>query len=224
MGEVGAAYGGCRTRIGELVRALDDGRAATIVPTCPQWSVHDVVAHVTGVVDDALAGRLDGVASDPWTAAQVEARRDTAIVDEWNAKAPGFEGILDAIGDPGRQAVFDVVSHEHDIRCALGQPGERDSDAVLVGLSFIGPAMVNVVSDRGVSARVVSTTGLSFGDDGAAVTLTGTPFELVRSMSGRRNLDQLRELRWDGSPSDVDVVIGAFTFGPFAPAEKRIDE
>lgn len=73
VGDVAAAYAGCRARITDLARWLDEPQAATTVPTCREWSVHDVVAHVTGIVDDALAGRLDGVATDPWTAAQVDA-------------------------------------------------------------------------------------------------------------------------------------------------------
>src|SRR3954462_336182 len=100
------------------------------VPTCPRWSVHDVVAHLTGVVSDALDGRLDGVATDPWTAAQVDARRDHSVRDmlaEWNTRAPAFEELLDGMGEPGRQAVGDAVTHEHDIRAALRVPAARES-------------------------------------------------------------------------------------------------
>lgn len=149
-GEVGAAYASCRGRIGELVRAAGDGKAkASVVPACPEWSVHDVVAHVAGVVADALAGRLDGVATDPWTAAQVDARRDRSVdevLEEWETGAPTFEGLLDAIGDPGRQAVLDVVTHEHDIRGALGAAGARDSDAVRIGLGFVAPRFIEAAA------------------------------------------------------------------------------
>ncbi|MGH9094841.1 MAG: maleylpyruvate isomerase N-terminal domain-containing protein [Acidimicrobiales bacterium] len=58
---MGVAYAGCRSRIGALAGRLDETQAAATVPTCRAWSVHDVVAHVTGVVDDALAGRLEQV-------------------------------------------------------------------------------------------------------------------------------------------------------------------
>jgi hypothetical protein len=71
MGEVGAAYAGCRARITDLVGGLDEERASTMVPTCPDWSVHDVVAHLSGGVEDAMTGRLEGLGTDRWTAAQV---------------------------------------------------------------------------------------------------------------------------------------------------------
>lgn len=224
MGDVGAAYAGCRSRIGALAGRLDEAQAATTVPTCRSWSVHDVVAHVTGVVDDALAGRLDGVATDPWTAAQVDARRDRTLAEilaEWDAKAPAFEGLLDSIGDPGRQAVTDVVTHEHDIRAALGEPGARDSDAVRIGLGFVTPGFVDSAAAQGVSVRVRMTDGAEFGRRHADVVLVGDPFELLRAMTGRRSVAQLRNLDWEG---DCERVIAAFTFGPFRPTVGLIEE
>src|SRR5437867_3029300 len=108
MDAVAAAYSGCRQRINELVKDLDRGGAAIRVPACPDWSVHDVVAHLSGGVADALAGRLSGAASDTWTAAQVEVRRGlplTEVLDEWNANAPKVEPLMDGAGELGRQAV-----------------------------------------------------------------------------------------------------------------------
>lgn len=226
-GDVGAAYASCRGRIGELVRTAGDSTAkATSVPTCPEWSVHDVVSHLAGVVADALAGNLDGVATDAWTAAQVDARRERPVdemLDEWDTAAPAFEGFLDAVGDPGRQAVLDIVSHEHDIRAALGKPGGRDADALRIGLSFVGPRFVEAAAERGAAVRVVSDDvgGFAFGADDATVTLTGDAFDLVRALTGRRSVEQLRSMKWEG---DCEAVLPAFTFGPFTPAPVAIEE
>jgi uncharacterized protein (TIGR03083 family) len=203
---------------------LDEAGASAAVPTCPMWTVHDVVAHVAGVVDDALAGRLDGVATEPWTAAQVDARRGrpvAEIVAEWNEAAPAFEGLLDHIGPPGCQAVLDVVTHEHDIRTALGAAGHRDSDAVEVGLTFVAPRFVEVAAESGLSVGVAATTGARWGDEDAPLVLAGTPFELVRALTGRRSVEQLRALDWRG---DCEPVIASFTYGPFHPAEQAIAE
>jgi len=76
------------------------------VPTCPERSVHDVVAHLGRVVDDVGVGRLDGVATEAWTRAQVDARRGepiAALVQAWDAAAPAFEHLIDATGTPGHQ-------------------------------------------------------------------------------------------------------------------------
>jgi uncharacterized protein (TIGR03083 family) len=224
VGEVGDAYAGCRRRMSELVVSLDAPRTSCPVQACPGWSVHDVVAHVTGVVDDAMAGRLDGVATEPWTDAQVRARRSTPTADvvaEWNDKAPSFEGLLDPAGDMGRQAVTDVVTHEHDIRGALGQPGGRHSDAVRIGFEFVANGMVRVALEHGVALVVECDDGSVFGAGRGEVVLRGERFELLRAMSGRRSVAQLRALEIEG---DVDVLLPAFTFGPFHPSARDIDE
>lgn len=223
MGEVQDAYAGCRARISELTAGLDDARASLPVPTCPEWSVHDVVAHVAGVVDDVLAGRMDGVATEPWTAAQVDARRArpiAAIVDEWSANAPAFEPLLD-VAPQGRQAVADLVTHEHDVRTALNNPGARDSDALRVGLDFVATAFVGSAAALGITVQVRATDGSTFGDDTTGIVLTGEPFELFRAMTGRRSVDQLRGLQWS---NDAESVLPAFTYGPFAPAARAVVE
>ncbi|HEV2360747.1 MAG TPA: maleylpyruvate isomerase family mycothiol-dependent enzyme, partial [Acidimicrobiales bacterium] len=195
MPEVGDAYGGCRRRVGELVGALTEEQAAAKVPACPSWTVHDVCAHLAGVVDDAINGRLDGVATEPWTDAQVEARRGVPLAEilaEWDEKAPVFEGLLDAVGMRGRQAVTDAVSHEHDLRGALGAPGARQSDAVGIAYGFLVPALVDSASVKGLSLRVEDPEGDGAGDDDARIVLSGNRFELVRAMTGRKSAAQVR--------------------------------
>ena len=226
MAEVADAYAGCRGRINDLVSTLDDQAASAPVPTCPAWTVRDVVAHLTGVVDDALSGRLEGVTTDPWTAAQVEARRGRPLPDvlaEWNEKAPSFESLLDAIGEPGRQAVFDTVTHEHDIRTAIGAAGARDSDAIGIALGFLGPWFVTTAAELpGVAVALRSDDGQAFGDpSSSSAVLSGTAFEILRALSGRRSLDQVREMNWTG---DAGPVLPCFTWGPFTPAASPIPE
>src|SRR5687768_14546284 len=123
MGEYGDLYARGRARIIELAGA---GDPASVVPTCPAWTVKDTVAHCAGVASDILAGNLDGAPGDPWTAAQVDARRDTSldeIVAEWQEAGPQIDGMIDSFGPAGAQLLFDLATHEHDIRLALDAPG-----------------------------------------------------------------------------------------------------
>ena len=125
MTEVAEHYRTARLRITELVLSLDDDDLARAVPACPGWTVHDVVSHITGVADDALNGRMDGVATDPWTAAQVERGRDVPtadLLDRWTEQAAVFESF-----PLPPQAVIDLTTHEQDIRGAVDQPGARDT-------------------------------------------------------------------------------------------------
>jgi hypothetical protein len=105
MSELGTMYTGCRERITELVRPLDAGAAArTAVPACPEWSVHDLLAHLVGSADDVLARRLDGSPGQAWTAAQVEARRNRPIGDllaEWEVLGRSIQELIDATASRG---------------------------------------------------------------------------------------------------------------------------
>src|SRR5438552_3150941 len=146
MGELAAAYWECRQRVATLVAALDGPTASTPVPACPGWSVRDVVAHLTGIVDDALAGRLEGAATDAWTARQVDSRRDLSVarmLSDWTAQAALFEPLLDLAGEGGRQAVADIACHEQDIRGALHRPGARDTSSMRIAVEWVAEQVVS---------------------------------------------------------------------------------
>jgi hypothetical protein len=137
------------TSIGERYRLAVDsfvGLAGTLepsdwhadVPCTPAWTVRDVLSHVSGVADDAIAGRMEGAPGAAWTAAQVDRNRDAEVevlLDRWVQQAPVFAAVLDEIGE--FRPPIDCHSHEHDIRHALGRPGNRSGELVeLYGLAF----------------------------------------------------------------------------------------
>ena len=226
MGEVGEAYGAVRSRITQMVGSRSE--CATLpVPACPAWTVHDVIAHLSGVIDDILAGRLDGVATDPWTEAQVVARKDASVREmlaDWGEKAPQVEAMVDGFGGPGRQLVADVVTHEHDLRGALETPGAHESDAVDIGLDFVAPGFVASASRLGLPAVEVRATDgrrWSSGDGPAEVTLIAGPYDLLRSFTGRRSPAQIGKLDWSGP---WDSYLPAFAFGPFTVPEADVPD
>ncbi len=207
MTEVGDHYRTTRERVTELLTALDPADEGQMVPACPEWSVHDLVAHMTGVPDDALNGRLDGVATDPWTAAQVERARDMSVselVARWSEQGPVFEGF-----PLPPEAVVDITTHEQDLRGALDRPGARDSDELLWAFALVADRAVS-----GVPGLRIEAGGAVYGPADATSVLRGEPFELFRAFLGRRSEAQLRALDWeDGPPADLD---GLTRFGPAA--------
>ncbi len=207
------AYRGVQQRMTALLQDVDETAADAVVPATPDWRVRDLVAHVVGVADDVVAGRLEGAGSDPWTAVQVEQRRGRTIDEllaEWQAVTPRFESALLAI-DPvqAAQAVFDVTTHEHDLRGALGAPGARDSDGVEVGWSWATAIVAQLRDGYGSGAiRLVTEHGedvLGAGEPTAAVR--AERFELWRAMTGRRSHEQVREWAWDGEPAIEAVCL-----------------
>ena len=70
MTDLAAAYRGVRVRVRELV--VEHGAECdAVIPATPEWTVHDLVAHLGGITADIVSGNLDGVGTDTWTAAQV---------------------------------------------------------------------------------------------------------------------------------------------------------
>jgi uncharacterized protein (TIGR03083 family) len=146
------------------VADLDDRAAATPVPACPAWSVHDVVAHLAGVCADIMAGNVAGAATDPWTAAQVDARRERSfgeILAEWDDVGPQVAAFADDFpGRVGNQFITDVTEHEHDLRGTLGRAGAGVSDGVRIGADFL----VNVFLNPGVTALGLGPLEVRAGD------------------------------------------------------------
>ena len=62
------AYEAVHARLLEVLRGRPGDEE---VESRPGWTVHDLVAHLAGLCDDWVEGRLDGYASDGWTATQV---------------------------------------------------------------------------------------------------------------------------------------------------------
>jgi uncharacterized protein (TIGR03083 family) len=187
---VGEVYAEGRGRISDLVLELDGEDAARTVPTCPKWTVGDVVSHLVGVCADVLAGNIEGVATDPWTAAQVQARMGrplAELVEEWSDVGPQVEALAGHFpGQTGAQWVTDLTTHEHDIRTAVGRPGARDSQGVEVGLDFLVTVGLHAaVSARGLQPLVVQAGERSWVVGTGETTATGGDEEMARDANER---------------------------------------
>jgi uncharacterized protein (TIGR03083 family) len=205
--DTGVLYADTRGRITELVRALSPEQEEATVPATPSWRVRDIVAHLSGNLADILAGNLDGVATDPWTAAQVDARRDKtveAILDEWAENGPKVEAMLDSFGPAGVQLLADTITHEQDIRGAVGQAGGRDCDAADAALQWLVAIMGDRLAANGAPALRVSAGDQEWtigpGEPAASVTAPDC-FELLRAMIARRSRSQIEGWKWDGDPT-----------------------
>jgi uncharacterized protein (TIGR03083 family) len=220
--ETGRLYHDVRERITALVGTLDDAQLDAPVPACPKWRVRDVIAHLAGVCDDGLNGKMEGAPGEAWTARQVEARRDVGVPDvlaAWARDAAPFERIPLPF-----QAVADVASHEQDIRGALGQPGASEGNPAI---EFVVPIMLDRLAQRlgeaglGPIAIVTDRTSVMAGADrgGPVTRLEISDFEFFRAVFGRRSRAQLAALAWTGDPAPY---LDELCF--FGPAEHDVIE
>jgi uncharacterized protein (TIGR03083 family) len=222
--DVGEVYCELRARINELCTGLSAQEWERITPHCPDWTVRETLAHLAGVVDDGINGNLEGVATDKWTAAQIAKRADKSgeeILEEWNTWAPFVEDRATHVGLGFAQMVFDAVTHEHDLRVALGKPGARDSEALRIGLTFFQARLPASAEKAGVLCPqiIVDGTPLFANPASGALTFTGSLFDVVRSIGSRRTLDEIASLNWSADPR---AVMSALL--PFAPPATALVE
>jgi uncharacterized protein (TIGR03083 family) len=230
------AYEQTQANVAALVRDLPDARLGAFVPASPDWTVQDVVAHVTGIAADLGQGRipmeLDLVRSlndetlaaqrESLTARQVEERRGRSIdevIDEWDSHMPALLAMIRGEQPfpapvPFAEAIIvtDLAVHAQDIRGALGTPGDRDSAAVSM-------ALLSYVAAFGLKLREAGLPAMRFvydgkervaGDGEPAATLTARRFEVFRALAGRRSRDQILAMDWHGDPLPFVALIPAY--------------
>ncbi len=201
-----------RTGMIELGRSLSADEAAMRVPGCPGWTIKDVYAHQAGVVADAIAGRLEGVATDPWTARQVDERAERSlaeVLDEWEAGAPTFEEFMANGGPP--QVIIDQWTHEQDVRAALGRPGNRDDARAKYCVSALAEMIASNWKRDPFLIEGESGTW-TFGEGAPVATLHASDYDLARLFVGRRSRQQVLALNWDGDPSGVVDGLVVFSY------------
>lgn len=213
----GIAYRGVRARVRRLVEGTDPAALQRVVPATPKWTGHDVLAHMVGVPNDVVNGRMEGLASESWTQAQVDARKLASIADllaEWDEYTTQFEEMLSAApGEIAGQAIFDAATHEHDLRNALGSTDARDSDAVGSGWDWIVAARTR---NGGAAICFVVEGGEQVSGVGDLIARVEAPqFELFRAVSGRRTAKEIAQYGWDREP-EPSVLLAAdfFSFPP----------
>jgi uncharacterized protein (TIGR03083 family) len=214
--DVGAAYRQTRERITSLLENATVEQWEKTVPHCPEWTVRQTIAHLSGVVDDALNNNMEGVTTEPWTQAQIDKRADIsgeAILEEWNTYGPFVDDRATQLGMKLSRLLFDTVTHEHDIRYALGQPGGRDGDALQIAAGFLAPEIAGHVGKKELGPITFVVNGETLHDGGPdAVVLSTTLFDFVRSLGSRRSINQIRALNWSRDPGAI--VEHLFPFSP----------
>lgn len=195
--DLGASYRAARERLSELLAV--GTHATTRVPATPAWTVHDVLAHVSGVAVDAATGNMAGAPGDAWTDAQVQRGRsvtESDLIAQWAQHGPVLEGLLSSPhGAAASAAVMDVHCHEADVLHALG----RDNTPPAEFLAWAGGAM----RDRFVAQ--VAEAGL------APVEVTIDDREWFRARLGRRTEAEVRAYPWSADPSpylDLFFIFG----------------
>jgi uncharacterized protein (TIGR03083 family) len=225
MADLGTLYDDVRREVSDLVASLDPADLHKPVPATPGWDIQDVVAHMAGVAEGALAGNFPSEffsafgqpaavrRLNSWTSDHVAERKDEdleTILAEWekhvSALVPMLNGEVpmspDAPPFPDRIMLTDTAVHQQDIFGALGIERGRDAGPVKVGSSsYAGMMDIRLrESKAGVLLLDAGTKQWTVGGDEPEGSVRASRFEFFRALSGRRSPGQIKAYEWSIDP------------------------
>jgi hypothetical protein len=211
--EAAAAYRLVYERVDALTRGRGDA-GGLLVPACPDWNIRQMVAHLAGVALDIVSVNMESKGAASWTQAQVDRCGGYSInevLDLWGQLIDPVTEMLDlAPQASASQLVFDTLTHEHDIRGSLGEPGSRTSDlAYEAALGFVTTMGDQFCRQAGLPGLRLSTPAIGSVQLGDPHTTRGqlalavSDFEALRAFGGRRSVRQLLALPWDADPAGL---------------------
>ena len=209
MPSLSEGYHVTRRRVTELIGDLDAGDYARRVPACPEWDVHDLVAHMSGIPDELTNGNYPSGDTQAWLDAIVDSRKD-ASVGELLARWEATDGKVDELIDGGASLMLaDVVSHEHDLRGAVDRPGARGAAevraVVQIELDLLG------IKEAGLAPLVIDSGEVQWASHVAkpGCTLHVDPWEAIRLLMSRRTADEFRAVPATGDVEPYLALIAA---------------
>ena len=223
-----AIYEATRDRLIALVRSLDDEVAASSVPLTPDWTVVEVLSHVCGLTADVAAGMRTGLGTPDRTRHQVAVRSGDSIdeiCDEWMSTSGAMREAMRDDAFFGHRLTADLTTHLHDVQHAVGDPVDRDDRATRAGAHTYGRVVTDLLRERtGVALRVELTDGTTFAPtdaDDTDLTVAATPFDFLRTATGRRSIAEVRALDWSADP---DAVLAHLSpYGPLRDTDAGFD-
>jgi uncharacterized protein (TIGR03083 family) len=198
------------------VRALLEGRPGSggrRVPACPEWTVTDLLGHLTAIAERVLARRGGTPPPAPDGPLGVP-----ALLDRWDEVGAEVDRRLAAVGgNSGEIMVMDAYTHELDLRAALGVPPPAEHAAWAPSFELLVRGFSGSLAGRELRPLSLRTTGGSTWTAGTGrptASVTAPAYDLYRALAGRRSLGQLAELEWSEAP---EPWLPAFEWGPFTP-------
>jgi uncharacterized protein (TIGR03083 family) len=195
-------YAGTRARLTDAVLGLSPTVLAGLVPACPEWTVHNVISHLSGAAADFVAGNLEGAPRPPWTAVQVDARRSlpiTDVLDEWaTTTGPALEKLI-LSGDTSHPMIcnpyVDSGTHEADLHGAIGI-GRPPREIWLAALDWIFPDPRPSDDVPGMLTIVTPDGSYQLGAGEPVAEVHTDAYELFRAIFGRRSAAQIQSWQW----------------------------
>jgi hypothetical protein len=212
-------YRQVRENVTELLSAADPA-GDLAVPSCPDWTLRGLVAHLVGVTATSI-GRLSGWPSTPRTSSAEMGLPELLTV--WKELGAEADLLLADRGDRcGNILLMDAFTHELDIRYAIGAELPDEHPAFPGAFEVVAHGFACAVDDHQLPALRLSTgtTQWTVGAGEPVATVTASRYDIYRSLAGRRSHRQITAMDWD---RDSHRWLPAFTWGPFTPPASAVE-
>jgi hypothetical protein len=184
------------------------------IPACPAWNARGIVSHLISTAAHIASGAPLPGDIQGWIDEGVRVRSDRSwqqLQDEWEWVFPVVQEMLG--GEAGGGFVIDAVTHEQDLRAAIGPPAVDHS----LGLSALVPAIIEYVRHLdlfgdGPGVRLLTpASDVMIGGPhiGVEVELTDD-WALSRVLGCRRSASQLEALHHQGDTTLLYTLVSRY--------------
>lgn len=208
---------------GDRLASVADGDLSMPIPSCPGWTVRDLVAHIAQVYEHKIECTRLGHAPDPWPPEWPDAdqpvgwyrgahRRLLEMFDESDATTPSatWWPTDQTVGFWARRMAHETAVHRVDAELARGMETPIDAELATDGVDELLRIMLEGdwsedTDDTAIGQRVVIQTGGRAWDvvlDRGAMTVTDVGGEADARLSG----DPSDVLLWLWGRADDDRV------------------
>jgi len=204
-------YRDSQARLQDLLIRLTPDELATPAPACPLWTVQDVLAHLTGVSASIADGAGAEPASTEWTRGHVEARKGHTVdqlFDEWHRNT-GAVTQLPVTSMSWLPILHDTLSHEADIRGAIGAP-QLPGDVLAAAYPLLLAILQRRLSKFGTVRLELDEQPVDLGTGDPDLVVLASRFDFWRGTFGRRSPAQMESWVRHGDPVAFAIILPIF--------------
>jgi uncharacterized protein (TIGR03083 family) len=173
--------------------ALDASQWST-ASLCTEWTVRDVVAHMTATAKITPAGFLPKLAVSGFSFGKMQAKDIAAESGDSTADTlTRFESIVASTKrppGPPDTMLGETIVHSQDIRGALGLQHEYPMAAVVQVADFFKGSNLLIGTKRRIAGLTLRATDTEW-SHGSGPEVSGAMLALLMAMTGRKVADQL---------------------------------
>ena len=196
-------------RFSQRISELSSHESLVQIQSCPDWNIHDLLSHVTGLCVAISQGDSPPADTQNWVDQQVISRKPHAsaqVVAEWQSSLKAFSAVAVTDMRLAMPLTYDLLVHEFDLLHAVKKaPAIDNDDALLLAMNVAALILDGDISKADVGSLLLVANQHEWQCGSGAVIATldlsaqdNPIFELIRLTGSRRSHKQLLAYPWQG--------------------------